>query len=373
MKVAIHAATLRGFGSSNVGRNIIRELARLSTGHTFEAWTPQDWGEELGDTWSNLVVHLCKSGIARKFITENIAIRRALAHEQFDCLLSLGDTSFPGCPVPHVLMVQQAFLGYPRNEQDFPVTMRFRLKMVLMEQYFRATLPTVSMLSVQTQSMKRRIARRWGFPEERIAVIPSSVTIPRHETLAHLSNDQAAYICYVATAAPHKNHIVLADVMAALARRGLNITCMLTVTRESVPDLVGRAVSQGVEHCFQFCGNVPSALAIVMMANAVATVIPSKLESFGLPYYEAMAVGCPVVAADRDFAREACGDAGLYANADDGRALASHVINLVEFSTYREEISQRVKQQFARVNRSWSAVAADYLNLLEEIVHGPLT
>jgi glycosyltransferase involved in cell wall biosynthesis len=58
-----------------------------------------------------------------------------------------------------------------------------------------------------------------------------------------------------------------------------------------------------------------------LMASAAAIVVPSLYEGFGLPALEGMAVGVPVVAADRSSLPEVCGDAA-YLVEPDGRGLA---------------------------------------------------
>ena len=59
-----------------------------------------------------------------------------------------------------------------------------------------------------------------------------------------------------------------------------------------------------------------------LMASASAIVVPSRYEGFGLPALEGMAVGVPVVAADRSSLPEVCGDAA-YLVEPDGRGLAA--------------------------------------------------
>ena len=50
------------------------------------------------------------------------------------------------------------------------------------------------------------------------------------------------------------------------------------------------------------------------MMNAGVLAFPSLTEGFGLPPLEAMALGCPVVAAPLGALPEVCGEAALYAD-----------------------------------------------------------
>ena len=59
-------------------------------------------------------------GLLQKMATENIQMRLAMRRFGTQTLFSLGDTSLPACPVPHLLLVQQATSICDRGS-DFPV------------------------------------------------------------------------------------------------------------------------------------------------------------------------------------------------------------------------------------------------------------
>lgn len=72
-------------------------------------------------------------------------------------------------------------------------------------------------------------------------------------------------------------------------------------------------------------GHVPDEELPALYAGALAFVLPSLYEGFGLPCLEAMACGTPVVAAARGALPETCGDAALLVDPADTGALADAV------------------------------------------------
>ena len=100
------------------------------------------------------------------------------------------------------------------------------------------------------------------------------------------------------------------------------------------------------------------------MKQSVVVLMPSKLESFGLPYYEAMALGMPMVVADKPIAREACVDGAFYADASDSDAWVNQVSLLLEKKSLRKALGERALARFASVQLSWKEVACRYLEIL---------
>lgn len=365
MKIAINMSALRGHGTTVVGQNVLRQFARNPRNNSYEAWVPSAWGWGEGDLGDRFRLHNCRSGGFQKFYIENIEIRFALS--RFDCMFSFGDTSLPFCRIPHIVMVQQPYFANDINELDFRVPKSFLLKQRMLEAYFKMMMPTVSQLTVQTHTMKNRIAKRWNIDPLSIRIIPSATDTTFVEKLPGAVDLTRPFINYVASGASHKNHVILPKVMRHLQDAGLDVVCYLTIGPGDVPSFTAQAEELHVIDRFVFLGPVSQDEAITLMSKSCATIMPSKLETFGLPYYEAMSVGCPVVVADKEFAREACGSAALYSDANDSRAFANNLMKLIRDKDYRAGKSKESLARSLEICRSWESIASEYLDLMESV------
>ncbi len=80
-------------------------------------------------------------------------------------------------------------------------------------------------------------------------------------------------------------------------------------------------------------------------AFADLLVMPSYYEGFGLPALEAMAVGCPVIAAKTSSLPEVCGNAALYFDPNVAEDIAEKILSILSNSSLRERLSREGKEQ----------------------------
>jgi glycosyltransferase involved in cell wall biosynthesis len=200
-------------------------------------------------------------------------------------------------PVVHpgrvVLTIQDLQpLDLPGN---FPLAKRAYIKAMVGRSARAAR--TVTVPSGFTRS---RVIELLGADPDRVRVVPWSAPSaqpahpgapPGHEI------PEDPYLLYPAITYPHKNHAVLLDAFALVARERPAARLVLTGgegaeeaavrRRMSAPDLVGRV---------QRPGRVPRGSLERLYGKAAGVVVPSRYEGFGLPVLEAMVRGCPVVA-----------------------------------------------------------------------------
>ncbi|MFH1131037.1 MAG: glycosyltransferase [Pseudomonadota bacterium] len=363
MKIGLNAGTLRGLGSSFVGRHLVSALVEKCEDHELVMWVPDVWQWNQKDFGANVRIMNVAAGALNKGVFENVHIRREIGRGRIQKLFSLCDASILRCSVPHLLLVQQAHLVFEENEYGFLLSARAKLRHKMMAQYFKAGMSSVTCFTVQSQHMKRRLSTRWGIPQGNIVVVPSAIEDIDVSEVAPLST--TPYVCYLASASPHKNHLLLAELCAALGNCANEISCVVTVDRKEVPDLVSMAQKYGVLNRIVFVGRLSTLQARRLLFDALALVMPSKMESFCLPLYEAMSVGCPVVAADEEYAHDACGDVALYADVNSGEAFAQHVAALFDSEQKRAYFGKAGQMRFLEMRKSWPEIAQQYLSIID--------
>jgi glycosyltransferase involved in cell wall biosynthesis len=103
-----------------------------------------------------------------------------------------------------------------------------------------------------------------------------------------------------------------------------------------------------------------------LYARAVALVLPSLHEGFGLPVLEAMACGTPVIASRGSSLSEVAGDASLMVDPYDAIGFAETMYRMLTNRDLRENLRQRGLHRAQSFG--WRRTAEQMSRLLDEVV-----
>jgi glycosyltransferase involved in cell wall biosynthesis len=166
------------------------------------------------------------------------------------------------------------------------------------------------------------------------------------------------YLLYVGAAKRHKN------LRTILAAQGPELPALVVVgcTREEVAAHADPSSWRGRVH---FVGPIPNEDLAPVYSGAVATLLPSVYESVGLPVWESMACGAPVIASSGGGLPETVGGAGVLVDPLDVDGWAAAMTRVVADAAYRSEL---VAAGLRRVrDLTWDDAALQYLHLYREL------
>lgn len=194
--------------------------------------------------------------------------------------------------------------------------------------------------------------------DERISIIPFGINLcGRDEKLWSASGENICRILYVGRLSHRKGFDVF---MAAISHivRNARTEISFTVIGEDVEDLDGRSTWQllsscldpDIAGCIRYLGRVSDEERETNYRLCDVFVAPSRYESFGLIYIEAMSYGIPAVGSRVGGVPEVVEDGvtGLLVEPDNAVALASAVLQLVNDPTKRREMGSRARQRVIR-------------------------
>ncbi|MET0592017.1 MAG: glycosyltransferase family 1 protein [Polyangiaceae bacterium] len=95
------------------------------------------------------------------------------------------------------------------------------------------------------------------------------------------------------------------------------------------------------DEALQLVGFVPDDELVALYGAAIAHVLVSRYEGFGLTLIEAMASGCPVVASTGGSLAELAADAAIVTDPDDHDAIAAGIVRLCRDPDFRAKLIDR--------------------------------
>ena len=153
------------------------------------------------------------------------------------------------------------------------------------------------------------------------------------------------YFLYVGGFDTRKNLGALVRALATLPADRRVTVALAGEGGEAAHALRREAVAAGVDPWIVLVGAVEDQTLAALYAGAVAAVLPSWLEGFGLPVVEAMHAGTPAVVSSAGSLPEIVGDAGLVFEPDDPAALGRALSRVASDPALRADLAARARSR----------------------------
>ena len=176
------------------------------------------------------------------------------------------------------------------------------------------------------------------------------------------------YLLTVGLNLGRKNIEVVLEALLRMKKRGLSVPPLVIAgaLRKRLQRYVEQPAFRPIRDRITFAENPSQTDLVRLYTHALALVIPSRIEGWGLPAGEALWCGTPAICSTAPVFREVCGDLGLYFDPDDPDALAALVDRLAQDAAYRENLRRQIAEAKPRL-RTWKSVASDVLAAVRPI------
>lgn len=178
--------------------------------------------------------------------------------------------------------------------------------------------------------------------------------------------DYSPYLVYVSTVIEHKNHHTLIDGYSRLPDELRNKHPLLIVGKcgdqEYWNELEQKVLDGGLSEDVVFVGYVDYEYIPFVYQQAILSVFPSRLETFGNPVVESMMAGLPVAASNATAIPEVTGGAADLFDPDDPAAVTKTLERLLTDQEHRTELAKASTQRAKRF--SWDRTVKETYNVL---------
>jgi glycosyltransferase involved in cell wall biosynthesis len=233
------------------------------------------------------------------------------------------------------------------------------------------TIKRASFVITVSEFSKQRVMEVYNLPADKVVVTHIPPQTPRLRDVAEVGpilqgmGIAKPYILFLGTVEPRKNTPNLIDAYLQLPtalreKYDLVIAGMIGWNCEKEVAKLKETEGQGVIHL----GYVSEKQRAALYQQASLFTHASYYEGFGMPVLEAMSYGIPCAISNIPIYREIAGDAALFFNQDDPKAIASSIAQLLTDDTERSRLAGKGKAHSAKYTWKRSAQA-----LYEAIQH----
>lgn len=358
MRIAFDGLNIRKGGGQTVMLRLARAFARA--GHGVEIFTgAPDMGERdvaLGDAVHFTHIPAAASAFGALKVRHG-QWDRLMAEKRCDAAFGFNywiPTKLPQATY-HINVIP--FLPFGKRRSAVGLT-----RALIQSRYAKAALSSSAINIFESEHIRELAQQAHGGTIRNRHVRYIGVELPRNVTIPDVP---ARTIAAVTSPAFHKHNEYLFDLHRLLAERhpdnpvGLKL---IGITREALhanEHIAARKDYALGQESIDFVGYVDRARLFAELANSLALVSFSELESFFMVALESMAVGCPAIATDVSSIRESVGAAGLLVPPGDVAAAADHVERLLDpvFRNARQAQGLAWVQRFEAENCADAIVA----------------
>lgn len=295
----------------------------------------------------------------RRSLSSMIRMSRGLARGKFDALLFPSPHTYVPVPgTPEVLVIHDV------TAERYP-TLVFESPLAAKRWEWKTWVAIKRARRIVTVSEHSRegIAAHYRVDPESILVAPEAPDPVFLKPAAPVVRPRP-YVVFVGGLSPHKNVGVLIEALARVAGVDLVLAGPFKSDLFHAGEIASLVAAQNLSDRVETMADLEDEALRNLYAGALALVLPSFDEGFGLPAVEAAAVGIPVILSRTTATAELFGDDALLFDPEDAAELALHLELMRDDPVARRDLARR-GQQKARA-MTWEKAAAVVERAAEE-------
>ena len=334
MKIGIDARLIKETGVGRYTSNLIENLLEIDKNNEYvlfvrskdrdevKKWSmlaPRSLGEAVeNDQWK-----IVNTDIPWHSIKEQVQFTEILNRENLDLV------HFPyfSVPVlynrPFIITIHDLILHhYPTGKASTLPFPFYVLKIIGYKYIIKKASQKAKKVITVSKSTKEEIVDHLKIPQDKIKIIYEGVDDRIQNSEFRIQNKSqntkylipnTEYFLFVGNVYPHKNAQRMIKAFNIFLQYFPN-TLLIFVGKE---DFFHKRLRETIDKMdlgrkIQFYGRVSDEELGVLYKNAIALIVPSLMEGFGLPALEAMANKCLVLASDIESLKEICGKNAIY-------------------------------------------------------------
>ncbi len=378
MKIGIDCRLWNESGVGRYTRNLVRELSKIDKKNEYILFVLKKdesgiRNYELRKNWK-----IVRADIRWHTIAEQVLFPSILNKENLDLM----HFTYFSVPVlynrPFIVTIHDLILHhFPTGEASTLPYYFYAIKLFGYRNIIKFSARRAKKIITVSHATEKEIIDHLNIPKEKIIVAYEGVDkrIQNSEFRVQNNKIKNPYFLYVGNAYPHKNLVLMLEAFANA--KGKMQSFNSTQDKNAKLILVGKedyfyqklkmyVRKKGLENLVLLRGEVTDTELSKFYKNALALVMPSLMEGFGLPIVEAMANKCLVLASDIPAHREIAQGAAVYFDPINVLDLSNKLRDIFnDYNSYNSYKNYIRKGAIRTKIFSWEKMAKKTLELYE--------
>ncbi len=330
MRIGIDARFWYETGVGRYIRNLVMELNKLNPEHEFVLFVREQDKNKIRELITNKNFKIIPTAIHWHSVEEQVLFSRILKKEKLDLM------HFPYFSVPifysgrfivtiHDLIIHHFATG-EATTLPFPL---YHMKVNAYKYVIGKAAKNAEKIIAVSEATKQEVIDHLKVSKSKIIVTYEGVDPSLFEPKdLRPTNDYGKYFLHVGNVYPHKNAKRLIDAFEFVHEEDVKL--IFVGKKDYFMKRLENYVEEKNISQVEFIGYVTDEELSELYKNALATVVPSLMEGFGLPVLEALANKSLVLASDISSLREVGKDALLYVDPFNITSLSAKMQHIVK-------------------------------------------
>jgi glycosyltransferase involved in cell wall biosynthesis len=219
---------------------------------------------------------------------------------------------------------------------------------------------------VQLECIKNKFMTQYRYPSDLIKVV---TMVPVSSELDYKKTSESSDIneimaienkkiklFFPANYYPGKNHKILFPLAELIRDYSYEIVIFVTLPMDC--EFLAEVSLKNLENIIINLGYIENKKINKVYQSVDYLFFPSYVESYGIPYVEAIKNGIPIITADYDFSREICGDSAIFFEQDCIKSL-HHAICLAMNKEFSGKLREALSRERLKFQHSWATLVDD--------------
>lgn len=368
MKIGIDARLINETGVGRYIRNLLRELQKTDTENEYVIFLRKDAYLSFqlpNKRWKKII-----ADIRWHTLKEQLVMPMVFYKEHLD-LLHVPYFNIPLLYFKKFIVTIHDLTIYHVHTGEASTLPRFfyTLKRIGYNIVLRNALKNSSKIIAVSHATKNDITQTFALDSSKIIVTYEAVdqglentrhTLFSRKTVSVSFLIKDNYFLYVGNAYPHKNLKMLIKAFLHFSKGSIKL--ILVGKKDYFYSRLKEYVDAlNAQDSVQFFGYANDSELANLYLHAIALVLPSLKEGFGLPGLEAMACGCPVVCSDIPVFHEIYSYAAIYFNPQNSKNMIEILEKCIQDNSRRDTLIKLGRKRAKQY--SWSKLAKQTIAL----------